>query len=189
MRAAVPLFVAGLCLAGCNHSDNSPHSSANPSSAPSAAATTGILAPQEHQNPPGADSSCSNTLLTKMDQSAIYSVREGLCEHDGKMEWQIWRNNASVTYSLPADEAEAILDKSPKYWGDGLVTIDLPTERGGTVVIAKWNGDKWSLQSVHYMTGDEGSVSLEYDRHILRMSDARRSGMQIYPSTKQDARK
>jgi hypothetical protein len=188
VRLAVSLIAASWCLVGCNHPGNPPLASADSSSAPPTAAATVTFAPQEHQNSSGTTSSCSNMLLNKSDQYATYSVHENLCERGGKMEWQIRHNNVSAMYSLPADQAEAIGRTSAKYWGDGLITIDLPEERGGTVIIAKWSGDKWLLQNVHYTTGDDESLVLEYEKHVLRMTDTHRSGVQIYPGIEQDVR-
>ncbi|MGB3288177.1 MAG: hypothetical protein WBA83_02760 [Burkholderiaceae bacterium] len=49
-----------------------------------------------------------------------------------------------------------------KFWDGHILTLDLPEERGGVLVIANWTGKQFVISEYAYQTGDEDSMELSW---------------------------
>lgn len=58
--------------------------------------------------------------------------------------------------SATVDETE------PRFWGGHILTLDLPQERGGVLLIANWIDNHFALSSYPYDSGEEDGLQLEW---------------------------
>lgn len=70
------------------------------------------------------------------------------------------------TYVVGQDMLDAVTSDSLleglKFWGGHVLTLDLPQERGGVLVIANWTGRQFAISEYAYQTGDDDSMELSW---------------------------
>lgn len=63
--------------------------------------------------------------------------------------------------TLETVTSDQLLDGT-KFWDGHILTLDLPQERGGLLVIANWTGKGFVFSEYPYLTGDEDSMKLSW---------------------------
>lgn len=65
--------------------------------------------------------------------------------------------------AIDRETLSATVDETaPKFWDGHIVTLDLPQERGGVLLIANWTGKQFAVSSYPYGSGDEDGLELDW---------------------------
>ena len=98
-----------------------------------------------------------------------------LCEPqaDGRQEIRLHWQQAAADHRnsvwLSASEAQALVDEPRlRLWGERLLTLELPAERGGSLLLANWNGSAFAISRQAYAGGDEEVLQQDWRDGVLR---------------------
>ena len=68
-----------------------------------------------------------------------------------------------ASHWLDAETLAAVVNQeAPRFWDGHILTLDLPEERGGALLIANWNGQQFVISEYRYQTGDEDGMQLAW---------------------------
>lgn len=160
------LACATTTLSACN--DTAP----TPADAATGAVSSPVLtAPAAY---PAADPGCRS-----VSQSQAFSSRQGtfaavecaVKAEDGGVTLHFTHRGeaggAIGTYRIDPDTLQAVVSDTLfgglKFWDGHILTLDLPQERGGSLIIANWTGQAFVFSEYAYETGDEDSMELRWD--------------------------
>lgn len=138
--------------------------------APGAAGTTAAAGDVEGEDTAGDPSACAlETFAFSSPQGSFGMVACALSEDDPQApaEFRFVHRDAKgdidgVQY-VDRDTLEATVDETePKFWDGHIMTLDLPQERGGVLLIANWTGKHFATSAYQYMSGEEDGLQLAW---------------------------
>lgn len=137
-----------------------------PQSVPVAAADVGAAAPASSRTQLALDplQGCDETLLDEATDRGRILVATCPTASEAEIRF-VHKDGANVrvgAFKMDSVAYSAVTDANAKLWDKNVVSVDLARERGGTLVVADWNGADFVVSQVPYRTGDEESLGLEY---------------------------
>jgi len=129
-----------------------------------ASATTAVPAPAGTRAVAGPLQGCEDILLDEAVGSRRIIVANCATATDAEIRF-VHKDGANTgvdAYKMDSQAYSAIVDATAQFWDKKVVSVDLAQERGGTLVIANWNGSDFRITKVDYSTGDEESLGVDY---------------------------
>jgi len=77
--------------------------------------------------------------------------------------------------------AATVDETTPKFWDDHIVTLDLPQERGGVLLVANWTGQRFATGSYRYTSGEEDGLQLAWHDGALLASTSTDGQRRLLP--------
>lgn len=130
----------------------------------SASTAPAAAAPVETQAAADPLQGCEDTLLDEAAGSGRILVANCTTTADAEIRF-VHKDGANTrvdAFKMDSQVYSAIVDATAKLWDKKVVSVDLAQERGGTLVIANWNGKDFVVSNVDYHTGDEESLGVDY---------------------------
>lgn len=98
-------------------------------------------------------------------------------------------HRSTADYTLEASTYSAVLRRPvPRLWEGYIITLDLPVERGGRLLIANHTEAGFVLSAYDYNTTDEGSLELNWNRGTFVTSTQVDGQVNLVPATYDGAR-
>lgn len=168
---AMALSAALLCA--CDKAPNA-QDVQGPQSVPVAAADVGAAAPAPSRTQVALDplQGCDETLLDEAAERGRILVATCPTASEAEVRF-VHKDGANVrvgAFKMDSASYSAIADATAKLWDKKVVSVDLAQERGGTLVVADWNGADFVVSTVPYRSGDEESLGLEYQNAAFVLS-------------------